>query len=64
MIDEELKKCPCCGSEAIIMKDSNYNADDVYWIECSECDLRTNEFYSENKQEMINTWNKRVVMND
>lgn len=57
---EELKPCPCCGGKAIVVQDYNYNADVLYWIECSECDLRTSEFYSENRRKMVDVWNKRV----
>lgn len=68
MNNEDLKSCPCCGGEATIVQEHNYSIDDsdeLRWIECDKCGLRTKEFYSEkNEQKMIDTWNKRVGDND
>lgn len=63
----ELKTCPCCGGETTIVQEHNYSIDDsdeLRWIECDKCGLRTREFSEKNEQEMIDTWNKRMGDND
>jgi len=64
MIDEELKKCPCCGGKAEVYEDYDYFSNPIYYIRCDECGLQTQVSYFKNEHEMINTWNKRVGDND
>ena len=59
MNNEDLKSCPCCKGKAEICKEYTYNSDVLCWIECNECGLQTEKYYYENRQEMINVWNKR-----
>ena len=62
MNNEQLKPCPCCGGAAVRVQTEDYFGNDIYWIQCTECTLRTIESYCDfgNEQEMIDDWNKRV----
>lgn len=62
MNDIELRTCPCCGGKA---KSHYYDPYDGYqgnlgryWICCTECNLRTDEFPSLKKA--ADNWNERA----
>lgn len=60
---EELKRCPFCGNKPILstwIDESLYSHDEVsyYQVVCYSCDAQTSS--SEDKQEAIGAWNKRV----
>lgn len=51
---KELKKCPFCGGEAEIVKESDY----AYFIKCKRRCLMTYSFKS--PEQAIEAWNRRV----
>lgn len=53
IIEEPLKSCPFCGSEAEI-----YQGPNSYYVECSEVCVRAS--MQESVKEAIKFWNKRV----
>lgn len=60
MDENGLKPCPCCGSRARIVIQSNGEFADGYCVQCSEiynCGL-TQEWF-DTEQEAIERWNKR-----
>ncbi|WP_276934259.1 Lar family restriction alleviation protein [Dielma fastidiosa] len=61
-MEQKLKHCPFCGGKAEIVKNYDHNMDAVCWVECTECSCRTEEDYIENEKEIVNTWNKRVML--
>lgn len=57
----ELKKCPFCGSEAIIYEDHEYN--DAYMVGCKGfCKLEPMTEWCKTKEEAIAQWNTRNPM--
>lgn len=58
---DQLKPCPLCGSE---VKISSWDFSDhtSYHIQCPECELETNIYYS--KKELIDYWNRRETVNE
>lgn len=61
-MNEELKRCPCCGSEKItVIRDDpfdGYQGDCSYYIvQCRRCGLRIDR---RRKQEAIEAWNRRA----
>ncbi len=54
---DNLLPCPMCGGEAEIIENSHPDYGHWFWVECTECHLRTEEHDHEvPAQEM---WNKR-----
>ena len=59
-MNEKLKQCPFCGSEAI---SEHYGYPLQYWIViCRECGGRMSSHST--RQEAITAWNKRVICSD
>ena len=56
----ELEPCPFCGREATSIEKYDYSSYPWHWIECTNCDARTNKFLTE--KEAIEAWNKRVPL--
>lgn len=56
-----LELCPCCGDYAFLMNDTasvlNYYGLPTWYVQCHGCGLRTQKG---EKEEVINTWNRRV----
>lgn len=61
-MNEELKRCPCCGNEKIaVIRDDpfdGYQGDCSYYIvQCKGCGLRMDRRH---KEEAIEAWNRRA----
>ena len=65
MKEIKLKECPCCGGKATIEEKLNNTFDykGYAWVECMDCDLRTNIFDESldycAKEEAAKVWNRR-----
>lgn len=65
MKTEALKNCPFCGGTAKILDISqriNGYSNGGMWkyVSCQTCGCRTHDFYWDDREEMIRTWNRRV----
>jgi len=61
---ENIKECPCCGSEAKLtfgsqIGDSYSEGFDSYDVRCTECNLNMAE-ESDTPTRAIKAWNKRI----
>lgn len=56
MMSEELKNCPFCGGQAFI-GENEFEGSKVFSVYCDDCEASTGA--SEDKQQVINEWNKR-----
>ena len=54
----ELKCCPFCGGEAILVK----NGAGCYQVACDNCEVRQYAYAHKNKESAINAWNTRKPM--
>ena len=54
----ELKCCPFCGGEAILVK----NGAGCYQVACDNCEVRQYAYAHKNKESAINAWNTRTPM--
>ena len=54
---KELKPCPFCGSEAVILPEGFVTSGQ--WIACSKCNIGQNTPYMK-LQDAIDAWNRRV----
>lgn len=52
----ELKPCPFCGSEAILIK----NGAGCYQVACFKCEVRQCAYVYKTKESSIEAWNRRV----
>lgn len=58
----ELKPCPFCGGEAVILSHTRIKRPWIYeyWrVGCKECGLRFPK-YSETESQAIDVWNRRA----
>lgn len=53
---ENLKPCPFCGSEEVIMEDG-YG---LFYVRCADCGASAS--YCETDEEAISAWNERVIV--
>lgn len=53
--NEQLKPCPFCGGEAILIKEKIITR---FYVECKKCSAMTNLFTT--KEEAIEVWNRRT----
>lgn len=53
----ELKPCPFCGGEAVLLKDIEFDTVGVF---CKHCGCGTPYFHSLNLKHAIDRWNRRV----
>lgn len=51
----ELKKCPFCGGEAWLHRDSQWD----FYVECLKCHIEQ-KYYSKSEKEATEKWNRRV----
>lgn len=54
---EQLKPCPFCGGEGVLVKDRTY----TYWIRCRKCGVRQPYTKYNAPYEAIEAWNRRVT---
>lgn len=54
----ELKCCPFCGGEAILVK----NGAGCYQVACNNCEVRQYAYSHKNKESAIKAWNTRKPM--
>lgn len=61
---QDIKRCPCCGGEANILRE---NFGKTVWVQCLECGLSTSRYDLEpiidNKNGLewaLLTWNRRT----
>jgi len=53
MIKSELKSCPFCGGEAVMLEIGFY-----WWVRCRSCEAESK--LSNTEGEAITAWNRRV----
>ena len=51
-----LRPCSACGNTEPTIKDCGYTTFNPYWVECSECDYKTESSYG--RDSAIANWNK------
>lgn len=56
-MSEELKPCPFCGSEDVVLQESIIYPGE-YYVCCNVCGILTNRY--SNRSLAISAWNKRV----
>lgn len=61
----ELKPCPFCGAEAVIVNlrprpNSHYSRKRPYVVKCSKCRCAMQYVYFETEEEAAKVWNRRV----
>lgn len=57
MID--LKPCPFCGGEAMIVEHTFYELNPTYGIYCKNCEAKTRQFYK-TEEDAAEAWNRRA----
>ena len=54
---EELKPCPFCGSQALVIPAPSPTDPRGHWVQCSSCDASSE--WSETRDEAARKWNRR-----
>ena len=58
---DELKKCPFCGSEDIVLLEGiKIQGVEVCFVNCNFCHSRGTICLAENKEEAVSAWNRRA----
>ena len=60
----DLKPCPFCGNTQIVVKNPYQLWGDPYIAYCTDCFCGAYVGPFATKQEAINTWNRRVALDD
>ena len=53
----KIKRCPCCGGDALLTVLANSNGRITAWVRCEDCGL-SSEMY-EDADDALAAWNKR-----
>ena len=57
MRSEELKPCPCCGTDNVHVYQANNDKYRTYQVKCRKCGLR---ICKPTRAEVISAWNRRA----
>ena len=52
---EELRRCPLCGSNRVVIKEENYKGTTLYMIHCKSCGCALTR---DDKRQAITEWNQ------
>ena len=58
----ELKPCPFCGGQAIVVANRYRHGQETYLVKCmrKECDVLPATYEFEDMHDAINAWNRRA----
>jgi Lar family restriction alleviation protein len=60
----DVRECPFCGSNEIVVEQYNHLAGCRFRVVCSECMANVDTGCFQNNRQAVDAWNKRVYTNE